>query len=109
MLALPQDYQYHYAVRTYRVIDGDTIWTQLILGLDAYTEQYCRLIGLDTPEQWTDAGKLVKQVVQKWCTLSEPLQVVSVQRDKYASRYDGIVWNSTNDDSLNDYLIRHEI
>jgi endonuclease YncB( thermonuclease family) len=105
-MLLPKDFQYQYAVRNYRVVDGDTIWLDLIVGFDVYLEQACRLVGIDTPEKSTIAGKLVKQVSEKWCSTYAPLYIVSVNRDKYAGRFDGLVWDSTHSHTLNEFMLQ---
>lgn len=104
-IILPKDFQYQYACRDYRVIDGDTIWTNLILGFDTFSEQNCRILSVDTPEKNTEAGKLVTQINDLWCKQNLPLYIVSVKRDKFAGRYDGIVWDREKRYTLNQYLL----
>ena len=109
MLVLPKGFLYQYAVKSYRIVDGDTIETELIQGFDSYTLQLCRILHVDTPEKKTLAGKAVAQVVAKWLAAAVPLFVVSAQRDKYAGRYDGIIWNSDRSMTLNDYLLAEKL
>ncbi len=94
-----------YRVRTYRVIDADSIWMAVMLGFDILTEQICRLTSLDGPEHTTTAGKLVHQVTLAWAQAHEPLFVVPTNRDKFAGRFDGIVWDKDEKLTLNQYLL----
>jgi len=98
---------YQYVVRSFRVIDGDTIAMELDLGFSTFTAQSCRLYGVDAPEHTTTAGKLVKAVIERWLKLVQTLCVSSVGWDKYANRFDGIVAavNSPQIPTLNSYLL----
>ncbi len=41
---------YHYKARIIRVIDGDTMWMDVDLGMRIHTQQSVRVLDLDTPE-----------------------------------------------------------
>ncbi len=99
--------KYEYNIVKYRVIDGDTVWTQVDLGFCICLSQSCRLIGIDAPEHSTTAGKLVTQVVDHWMAAVHDPIAVSVGWDKFAMRYDGSILPCEGvGESLNDYMIR---
>lgn len=70
-------------------IDGDTIRVDLDRGFYDYKIIHCRLAGIDTPEIGTDAGKLVRQVVENWIRTSKRLAAVSYAKDKFSGRFIG--------------------
>jgi hypothetical protein len=95
---------YNYKILNYRVIDGDTVFTSLDLGFDASVNLTCRLYGIDTPELYgTTSGNLIKKIVANWLAGRKELYVKSVEKDKYAGRYVGTIFDS-NFSSLNTYL-----
>jgi endonuclease YncB( thermonuclease family) len=104
-LNLPKGFLYQFAVTNWRIIDGDTVEVTVLFGFDIFTTQSCRILHVDAPEHTTSAGLAVKAVTEKWLTAASPLFVVSVQWDKYAGRFDGIIWNSDKTESLTDYLL----
>ena len=104
-LTLPVNHAYRYAVRNWRVVDADTVFTELVCGFDIFVEQYCRLAGIDCPEHTTKAGKIVASIVGRWCVRNQPLQVLSARRDKYSRRFDGQLFDSTGNESLAYYLL----
>ncbi len=105
LATLPELVGTSYLVRSYRVIDGDTVWLDVMLGFDTFTEQSCRLTSIDAPEHTTNAGKLVTKVVLAWTAANEPLFVRPTNRDKFAGRFDGIVWDKDEKLTLNQYLL----
>ena len=58
-----------------RVIDGDTQVLMLDLGFSTFKEVTTRIVGIDCPEKSTQAGRMVKTVVELW------LQIC--MKDKY--------------------------
>ena len=92
------------------VVDGDTQDIMLDLGYSTYRKVRTRLMGIDTPEMSTPAGKLVKAVVEK--LLSDvvvekyKLRWISSDIDMYG-RSVGVFVNSMNQgETLNAFLMR---
>jgi micrococcal nuclease len=53
---------YEYRAKLVRVIDGDTVVLDVDLGWNVWLRgQHCRLLGIDAPERYTDAGKRSKE------------------------------------------------
>lgn len=97
-----------FPVTSYRVVDGDSIHTQLDLGWGLSLSQSARVSGIDTPEMTgahKPAGTVVRQLVVDWCNRHEPLYVQSVGIDKYGGRYDAHIL-SEDGKSLANYLLR---
>lgn len=56
---------YLYRANIVRVIDGDTVVANIDLGFDVWLHnEHLRLVGIDTPENRTDAGKRVTEDVR---------------------------------------------
>jgi endonuclease YncB( thermonuclease family) len=74
---------YTYRAKVVRVIDGDTLFTDVDCGFGVWIKQRLRLRGIDAPELSTDEGVRTRDFVDK--TLSEACFVVlSTDRtDKY--------------------------
>ena len=106
---------HEFAVLDYRVVDADTIETMVDLSWSTTYTAFCRLHGIDTPEKYTLAGKLVTRLVETWMERQKRVMVQSIQLDKFGGRYDGIL--SGSDDSadnttwvrLNEYLIEKSL
>lgn len=105
----PSFFQYEYVVKTSRLIDGDTLAVELDLGFALTISQSCRILHIDAPEHTTLAGQLVTQVVGKWLAAAAPISVVSVQLDKFAGRFDGVVYNHDRSDNLANYLLSNSL
>lgn len=100
---------YRFNVLSFRPIDGDTTFVTLDLGFEITINQSCRYYGLDAPEHTTQAGKLVSQVVAKWLTENSPISITSIKRDKFADRFDGVVYSKDGITTLNSYLINNKL
>lgn len=98
---------YVYRVLEHRVIDGDTVETELDLGFDLRLKSAARIDGIDAPEKSTEAGKLVTEVARRWCNTQQTLIAVSVAKGKFAGRYVGELHGDA--ERLADYLIRHRL
>ena len=66
------------------VVDGDTIYVNVDMGLTIYHTISLRLYGVNAPEMSTDAGKTAKRWVIDWFETHAPLGVFTLrtQRDK---------------------------
>lgn len=97
-----------YPVTSYRVVDGDSIHTQLDLGWGLTLGQSARVVGVDAPEMagaHKPAGTVVRQLVVDWCSRHEPLYAQLIEPDKYGDRYVGRVFGAKGED-LTTYLLR---
>jgi hypothetical protein len=102
---------YRYEIATYRVVDGDTVDLALDLGFQVTIAQSCRLLGIDAPERATVAGRLVTQIVLEWFAAQTPQIAYAESRgwDKYAGRFDGVIYGVSPALSLNDYLLENKV
>lgn len=79
-------------IHSYRVLDGDTIevlgqiWTGGV-----YVKQKVRLLGVDTPEKNTNAGKAVRRHIVELLSALKEFQVTCTEDDKYSGRFVGNV------------------
>jgi len=98
--------EYHLAVRSYTVIDGDSVRVILDCAFRIRYETVARLWGVDTPKKSTLSGGLVTSVVEKWLeTRDDGLIFHSMQEDKYGGRWDGDLYHSNNPGAtLSNYL-----
>lgn len=78
---------YVYRILRHKVVDGDTIHTELDLGFHIRVVYLARLEGVDAPELSTVAGPAVRDFVTAWCAKQQTLLAVSVANDKYDGRY----------------------
>ena len=74
-----------------KVIDGDTFWVVLDIGLGSISRQKLRLQGIDCPELNTPAGKRAKRFVESLLRGVPFLIVRSSKNDKY-DRYEADVF-----------------
>jgi micrococcal nuclease len=88
------------------VIDGDTLWAVIDLGLNGYTRQKLRLRGIDCPEISTAAGKRAKRFVEKALKPS-PWIIINTHKDatdKY-DRYLADIFYGKEETFLNQELL----
>lgn len=81
---------YEYTATVTRVVDGDTVWLNIDLGMDTYTNKSIRIYGIDAPEMSTDAGKRSKAAVENLLPIGTLvlLHTIKDRREKYG-RYLG--------------------
>jgi len=86
---------FEYPVLRVRVIDGDSQDIDCDMGFKTWHQCTTRLVNLDTPERFSEAGRLVTQVVEAW--------VAEVNSDRYR-----LIWQSCRLDkygrSLGDFI-----
>lgn len=92
-------------VKSHRVIDGDTVYVLMDLGHSITVAKYDRIIGVDTPEKSTEAGRAVKAIVEKWCDDNRPLMAKYFREDKFGGRFDGELISGKTGETLSSYLI----
>lgn len=80
-----------YHARLQKVIDGDTYWVVLDLGLDSLARFKLRLRGIDCPEIQTPEGRAAKRFVESLLGSASMLTVCSFKNDKY-DRYEADVF-----------------
>lgn len=84
---------YEYTATVLRVVDGDTVWLDIDLGMDTYTRKSIRIYGIDAPELSTEAGKEAKVAVQKLLPVGSLvlLHTIKDHKEKYG-RYLGEIF-----------------
>lgn len=80
---------WHYPVKEIRVVDGDTSEVTLDLGMGIQAFKMVRILGVDTPEKNTPAGKAVKGAIERWVARESPLVAKYTKEDKFGGRFDG--------------------
>lgn len=90
---------YDYMATIGRVVDGDTVWAEVDLGMDVKLRVTLRLEGIDTPEMREEGGPEAKQYLQQLIGWMEGtygpvvrLQTLKDRREKYG-RYRAILFN----------------
>jgi endonuclease YncB( thermonuclease family) len=83
--------EYVRPVEVLRDIDGDTFVCQVDLGFYTWTRQSCRLAGLNTNEPDEPGGPQAREELTRLLTLGA-VTVRSVRVDKYAGRFDALVF-----------------
>ena len=66
-----------------RVVDGDTLWVRIDLGLETQTRQKLRLRGLDAPEPGTEAGRRAKKFVEGELETVPHIILTTTKPDKF--------------------------
>lgn len=77
---------YVYGARVVRVIDGDTLDTDVDLGFSAHLFQRIRLLGINCPEHGTPQGRAATAYTQAWITEHGPdftLRTELDEREKF--------------------------
>ena len=92
-----------------KVIDGDSVRVVLDRGWSDFSTKDIRIMGIDAPERFTEAGKLVSQCVQGWVGDGDGLWLVSSQLDKYGrvlgNLYRGCL--ASEEDTLESFLLSY--
>ena len=79
---MPKTPAYRYKARIKRVIDGDTYEMAIDLGLRVEHTIVVRLLGVDTPEMDTKAGKAAKEYMVGLISPDDPL-IVETHKDTH--------------------------
>lgn len=66
-----------------RVVDGDTVRLHLDLGWYVHLEQNCRILGVNSPEQNSPAGKTATAWAKTTLPPGTPVTYTSTMLDKY--------------------------
>ncbi len=75
--------QYTYKAYVERIIDGDTLWSQIDCGFGTLTRQKLRFKGIDCPEIKTLKGQRAKQFVENTLGKCKFIIVQTHKSDKY--------------------------
>jgi len=79
-----KDKLYHLEFEVIRVIDGDSAWGMVDMGMRQYSKENLRFYGIDTPEMNTLEGKEAKlELMTIFDLAKEPLWMKSHGEDKY--------------------------
>ena len=74
---------YTYQAVVERVVDGDTLWTEIDCGFDIWVRQKLRLRGIDAPELSREEGMLVREWVERRIGEEPRVRVRTERPDKY--------------------------
>lgn len=102
-----------YKSKLIKVVDGDTIYLHVNLGLGFFCNALVRLVGLEGGEifgvkkgsEEFKKGQVSKLYVKKWFMENGNDVYLSAEHRGYHGRWLGIVWAKVGEKSLNDYLL----
>ena len=66
-----------------RIVDGDTLRVTVDLGFDLHLDATIRLLGIDTPERFTERGKKATAFVRERIDTGSKVFLRSFKRGKY--------------------------
>lgn len=89
-------------VYSVRVIDGDTVEAMIEVWEGTYIKSSIRILGTDAPEIKTNAGKLVKRMVEQWI-VGNSIRIEYHEKDKYSGRFLGDILKGP--ERLSEYLL----
>lgn len=72
---------YEYSAALVRVVDGDTVWVDIDLGLDIHHSLDLRLAGINAPELKTAEGKAARGALVELLNRAGPM-IVRTEKDK---------------------------
>lgn len=81
-----------------RVIDGDTVALDVDLGFWTHEYMLCRLLGLNARELHDPGGKEARDHLAGMLPVGSKVVVASIKPDKYAGRFDGVIYDADNAD-----------
>lgn len=107
---------YVYIIKSYEIIDGDTLRCDIDLGFDLTIKIDVRIDGIDTPEvnriTQRPAGNVATEFARYWLTEAtkngRKIYCHSIERDKYAGRIVGRVLNDQGA-KLGQFLIASKV
>ncbi len=70
---------YTYKCKILRIVDGDTIDAEVDLGFRVRMEMRFRLLGINSPERFTEAGKRSSERLAELCPVG---QIITVETKK---------------------------
>jgi micrococcal nuclease len=96
---------YEYNATLIRVVDGDTYWLDIDLGLDIHARFSCRLNGVNCPENSTEAGQEATAWVQQVLPPKFPIRTIKDRKEKYGRYLVDVYPQGYDEPSLAERLI----
>lgn len=91
---IPRGDNYTRNAVTVRIIDGDTVVVDVDQAFYTTIRMSCRLAGINAPEMNTTEGQRSRiRLTELLPRDGEQIIIQSIHPDKYAGRFDGVVWN----------------
>ncbi len=92
----------HYTYKAYviEVIDGDTLWVNIDLGFDMWSNQKLRLKGINTRELQSPQGQNAKEYMEAKLKGCEFIAIKTYWRDKFTRYLADIFYNKSEKDFL---------
>ncbi len=92
----------HYTYKAYviEVIDGDTLWVNIDLGFDMWSNQKLRLKGINTRELQSPQGQNAKEYMEAKLKGCEFIAIKTYWRDKFTRYLADIFYNKSENDFL---------
>ena len=99
---------YKYKMKVLKIIDGDSLWAMIDLGMKTYQKQNIRLYGIDAPEIRVNnkAGYEARDYLSLLLDGAKDVWVRTYKQDKYG-RWLGEIFISNIKDSINDKMVMH--
>ncbi len=93
----------HYTYKAYviEVIDGDTLWVNIDLGFDMWSNQKLRLKGINTRELQSAEGQNAKEYMEAKLKGCEFIAIKTYWRDKFTRYLADIFYKKSEKDFLN--------
>jgi endonuclease YncB( thermonuclease family) len=90
-----------------RVIDGDTFIADVDLGFYVRVRMSCRLLGINAPDRGEGGREEAREALGELLAQG-PVSVESVRADKFAGRFDAVVFVTVGPDVVvvNDALVK---
>ena len=93
---------YLYQAKILHWVDGDTVDCEVDLGFHTFIKTRFRLLGINTPERYTELGKTVKQYVEQTFPVGTSVSLKSSRTGKFG-RWLGELF--INNQSINQHLL----
>lgn len=93
------------AATVVRIVDGDSVSVDVNLGFYVTVRMSCRLAGINAIELRSPGGSAAAAKLADLLAVGEEVTIQSIKPDKYAGRFDGVIFTSTSPDSVNDRMV----
>jgi micrococcal nuclease len=95
-----------YNAKVVNVVDADTLDVEFDLGFSIKFKERVRLVGVNAPERFTDAGRLATEFVKSWLPANVTVATYKNDYDKYG-RYLASIINPETQENLSTALIKN--
>lgn len=97
---------YHYRATILKVVDGDTVYVQIDLGIETYRKLRCRLLGINAPELGDPGGIEAKNYLALLLPAGSEVAVRTIKDrvEKYG-RYLVEIWVEGLAGSVNEAMV----